>query len=155
MAFTPHVPCLTETGVNVTKGFEFCFKLGFFATAADFINSAFFEFYIRQRNHQENERYGYVTKNTLTLETIYAVMEWVFRALCLLVALLQAMIRSSKTGYYCTHELGVLADEGHWLLCLIVVSIFKIILLSAWHLVLNTRSKSFFADQFEQSTFMD
>ena len=55
MAFTPHIPCLTMTGSNVTKGFEFAFKLGFFATAADFVNAAFFEFYVRQRNHFEME----------------------------------------------------------------------------------------------------
>ena len=47
MAFTPHVPCLTPTHANVTKGFEFAFKLGFFATSADFINAGIFEFYIR------------------------------------------------------------------------------------------------------------
>lgn len=112
MAFTPHIACLTSTGTNVTKGFEFCFKLGFFATVADFINAAFFEFYIRQRNHAEKERYGYITKGTLTLETIYAVMEWVFRALCLLVALLQLMIRNSNTGNYCINDVKLLYSEG-------------------------------------------
>ena len=55
MAFTPHVPCLTDSGTNVTKGFEFAFKLGFYATVADFINAAFLEFYIRQRHHVETE----------------------------------------------------------------------------------------------------
>jgi len=149
MAFTPHIACLTSTGTNVTKGFEFCFKLGFFATVADFINAAFFEFYIRQRNHAEKERYGYITKGTLTLETIYAVMEWVFRALCLLVALLQLMIRNSNTGNYCINDVKLLYSEGQWLLWLIIVSTFKILLLSAWHLFLNTRSKSFFSDQFD------
>ena len=53
MAFTPHIPCFTPTGSDVTKGFQFAFRLGFFALAADFVNSAFFEFYIRQRNHME------------------------------------------------------------------------------------------------------
>ena len=47
MAFTSHTPCLTPTGSNVTKGYEFAFKLGFFVTSADFINAAFFEFYVR------------------------------------------------------------------------------------------------------------
>ena len=47
MAFTPHAHCETPTGFNVTKGFEISFKLGFYATAADFINSSFFEFYVR------------------------------------------------------------------------------------------------------------
>jgi len=53
MAFTPHVPCLTPTGANITKGFEFAFKLGFFAIAADFTNQSFLEFYIRQRNFHD------------------------------------------------------------------------------------------------------
>ena len=61
MAFTPHMPCYNQTDQNITKGFEFAFKLGFFATAADFINAAFFEFYIRQRNHMETVNYGYVS----------------------------------------------------------------------------------------------
>ena len=88
MAFVPHIPCLTPNGANVTKGFEFAFKLGFFALAADFTNSAFFEFYIRSRNYIEIEKNGFVSAATLTLETVYAVMEWVFRGLICLVSLL-------------------------------------------------------------------
>ena len=64
MAFTSHVPCLGPRGSNVTKGFEFCFKLGFYACAADFINAAFFEFYIRQRNHVEMSAHGFVSRTT-------------------------------------------------------------------------------------------
>ena len=48
MAFTPHQDCITSDGVmNVTKGFEFAFKLGFYVISADFLNAAFLEFYIR------------------------------------------------------------------------------------------------------------
>ena len=89
---------------NVTKGFEFAFKLGFIATVADFINSAFFEFYIRQRNHFEMQKLGYLTATTQTFETVYAVMEWVFRLLFILVCILQAIIRGSSTGKYCIDE---------------------------------------------------
>ena len=99
--FTPHVPCRTLTGSNVTKGFEFAFKLGFYAAAADFINAAFFEFYIRQRTHIEIQNFGQVTKTTQALETVYAVMEWVFRAIYILLTILQAIIRNSETGDYC------------------------------------------------------
>ena len=88
MAFTPHIPCLTPTGSNVTKGYEFAFRLGFFATSADFINAAFFEFYVRQRNHAEIEARGFVTSTTQTMEIIYAVMEWVFRGLTVLISVL-------------------------------------------------------------------
>lgn len=121
MVFSEHVPCYTESGMNVTKGFEFAFKLGFYAGAADFINAAFFEFYIRQRNHVEMSAYGYITQATLTLETIYAVMEWVFRGLFLLVSLLQAMIRVSTTGQYCISGVGLLSSEGDWLFWLILI----------------------------------
>ena len=47
MTFTEHVPCITPQNTNVTKGFEFAFKVGFLTTGLDFINSAFFEFYVR------------------------------------------------------------------------------------------------------------
>ena len=103
MAFTPHAHCETPTGFNVTKGFEFSFKLGFYATAADFINSSFFEFYVRQRNHTDMQKYGHVSAKTQTLETVYAVMEWVFRGLFVLVTILQLLVRCSATGRYCVH----------------------------------------------------
>ena len=47
MTFTDHIPCITPQNTNVTKGFEFAFKVGFLVTGADFLNSAFFEFYVR------------------------------------------------------------------------------------------------------------
>ena len=48
MAFTPHEVCLTADGImNVTKGFEFAFKLGFYVIGIDFLNAAFLEYYIR------------------------------------------------------------------------------------------------------------
>jgi hypothetical protein len=153
-AFTPHTPCLTATGSNVTKGFEFAFKLGFYAAAADFVNAAFFEFYIRQRNHIEMEAHGFVSKTTQTMETVYAVMEWVFRGLYILVSLLQAMIRNSSTGDYCINETGVLHEEGAWLKWLILVQVFKIVMLSIWHVLLNRKKQSFFSDQFD-TTFFD
>ena len=154
MAFTEHVPCLTEQGQNVTKGFEFAFKLGFFATLADFINSAFFEFYIRQRHHLETDGQGFISSTTHTMETIYAVMEWAFRGFFVLVSLLQLMIKGSKTGHYCIHELGVLAEEGRWLKWLIILQLVKIVLLSIWHVLLNRKKQSFFSNQFD-TTFFD
>ena len=132
--------------MNVTKGFEFAFKLGFYACVADFVNATFFEFYIRQRNHVELEEHGFVTKTTLAFETVYAVMEWVFRGLYVLVSLLQAMIMSSRTGDYCINELGVLQEEGFWLKWLIIVQVFKIVSLSIWHILLNRKKSSFFSD---------
>lgn len=50
VTFSAHEPCLTPTGSNISKGFEFAFKLGMLISAADFVNSAFFEFFIRPRN---------------------------------------------------------------------------------------------------------
>ena len=47
MAFTPHQVCLTATGMNITEGFAFAFKLGFYVIGVDFFNAAFLEFYIR------------------------------------------------------------------------------------------------------------
>lgn len=141
--------------MNVTKGFEFAFKLGFYACVADFVNAAFFEFYIRQRHHIEMEEHGFVSKTTQAFETIYAVMEWVFRGFYIIVSFLQAMIMSSKTGNYCINELGVLADEGHWLKWLIIVQVFKIVILSVWHILLNHKSQGFFSDQFDTTFFDD
>lgn len=138
--FTPHVPCLTDTGMNVTKGFEFAFKLGFYACVADFVNAAFFEFYIRQRNHVEMDEHGFVSKTTQAFETVYAVMEWVFRGLYIIVSLLQAMIMTSKTGQHCINETLVLQEEGHWLKWLIIVQVVKIVMLSVWHILLNHKS---------------
>ena len=146
MAFTAHVPCLGPRGSNVTKGFEFCFKLGFYACAADFINAAFFEFYIRQRNHVEMSAHGFVSRTTQTLETVYAVMEWAFRAFYILISMLQSIIRNSDTGNFCINEAGVLYEEGQWLRWLIIMQVFKIILLSVWHVLLNRKKSSFFSD---------
>lgn len=123
----------------MTKGFEFAFKLGFFALAADFVNSAFFEFYIRSRNYIELEKKGYVSAATLTLETVYAVMEWVFRGLVCLVSLLQILIRTSATGKYCIHETGVLSQEGTWLKLLIIAQLSKVVFMSVWHIILNRK----------------
>ena len=160
MAFVPHIPCLTPTGANVTKGFEFAFKLGFFSLMADFLNSAFFEFYVRTRNQIELEKQGYVSAATLTLETVYAVMEWVFRGMICLVSLLQALILTSATGKYCIHELGVLYEEGTWLKWLLTIQLAKVLFFSTWHILLNRKKQGFFADQwdttfFDQSTMMD
>ena len=150
MAFTPHEVCLTADGImNVTKGFEFAFKLGFYVIGVDFLNAAFLEFYIRQRYMAEMQKYGFISSSTLTVQTVYAVMEWVFRAIWIFVSLLQAMIKTSTTGQYCIHELGILEEEGNWLYWLIIFQTVKIGLLSAWHLALNERTKSFFANQFE------
>ena len=88
MAFTEHQPCLTATGSNVTQGFDFAFKLGFCGVAADFLNAAFFEIYIRLRKQDEMEKRGYVSSMTCTLQTIYIAMEWAFRAVTLTVSLL-------------------------------------------------------------------
>ena len=52
----------------------------------------------------EMQKLGYTTPATQTFETVYAVMEWVFRLLFVLVCLLQAIIRSSSTGKYCINE---------------------------------------------------
>ena len=82
-------------------------------------------------------------------------MEWVFRAIWIFVSLLQAMIKTSTTGQYCIHEVGILEEEGHWLYWLIIFQTVKIGILSAWHLALNERSKSFFANQFEQTFYAD
>ena len=155
MAFADHEPCLTATGMNITRGFQFAFRLGFYATLADFINSAFLEFYLRQRHSADRAKLGFVTHATLAWQTVYAVMEWAFRAIFLLVSILQALIRTSTTGQYCIKELGVLELEGDWLYWLIVFQLFKIVVQSAWHIVLNRRSKAFFADQFEESTFVE
>lgn len=88
------------------------------------------------------------------METIYAVMEWVFRGLFILVSLLQILIMSSHTGQYCIKEQGVLREEGHWLLWLIIVQVSKIVFLSAWHILLNRKKQSFFDNQFD-TTFFD
>ena len=40
-------------------------------------------------------------------------------------------------------------EEGNWLYWLIILQTGKIVLLSVWHLALNEKSKSFFANQFE------
>lgn len=58
MAFTPHYPCLTASGSNITKGFEFAFKAGFALHFADFCNSGFFDFFIRQKISGDMENYG-------------------------------------------------------------------------------------------------
>ena len=110
MAFTPHAHCETPTGFNVTKGFEFCFKLGFYATAADFLNSSFFEFYVRQLNHADMQKYGYASAKTQTLETVYAVMEWVFRGLFILVTALQLFLRWVVVGTVDAYE-GLLTPQ--------------------------------------------
>ena len=82
-------------------------------------------------------------------------MEWVFRAIFLLVSILQALVRTSTSGQYCIHEIGVLELEGDWLYWLIWFQLFKIAVLSAWHIVLNKRQKAFFADQFDESTWIE
>jgi len=61
MAFSTHEVCLNAVGLNITKGFDFAFRLGFYATLADFLNAAFFEFYIRHRNLLERDKLGFVT----------------------------------------------------------------------------------------------
>ena len=88
MAFTPHYPCLTASGTNVTKGFEFAFRLGFFVHAADFTNIGFFDYYIRSRVEKDIENRGIVLSQTLMLETVYFVMEWGFRSIIFLVTIL-------------------------------------------------------------------
>ena len=93
----------------------------------------------------EMQRLGYISPTTQTFETVYAVMEWVFRSLFILVSILQGIIRGSSTGQYCIHEADqLLKEEGKWLGWLIVVQSVKIITMSAWHIVLNRRNKSFF-----------
>ena len=108
MAFTPHYPCLTASGTNVTKGFEFAFKLGFFVHAADFLNIGFLDYYIRYRRNDELDNRGVVLSMTLLLETVYFVMEWGFRSVIFLVTILQMMIHQSTTGQYCIHKTKVL-----------------------------------------------
>lgn len=87
----------------------------------------------------EQEKLGYISSATQTFETVYAVMEWVFRFLLILVSLLQAMIRGSATGQYCTHETELLKEEGEWLGWLIVVQTVKIVMMSVWHVLLNRK----------------
>ena len=89
-----------------------------------------------------------MTAATQTLETVYAVLEWVFRALFILVTILQMIIRGSSTGLYCRDEVGLLREEGNWLGWLIGVQIVKVFVMSVWHLVLNRRRRGFFSDQF-------
>lgn len=154
MAFTPHVPCLTPTGANITKGFEFAFKLGFFAIAADFTNQSFLEFYIRQRNFHDQQKTGFVSAATLTLETVHSVMEWVFRGLILSVSLFQTIIRLSATARYCINEVDTLKEEGKWLEWLIIAQIAKVLVLSFWHILLNKRKLGYYSNQFD-ATFFD
>lgn len=100
----------------------------------------------------EMQKLGYTTAATQTFETVYAVMEWVFRLLFILVCLLQAIIRGSSTGKYCISEGDqLLKEEGKWLGWLIVVQSVKIVIMSVWHIMLNRRNKGFFQDQ----TFSD
>lgn len=103
MAFTDHYPCLTASGTNITKGFEFAFKLGFFVHAMDFLNNGAFDYYIRKSISRDIDRRGQVLNYTLFLETLYKVFEWVCRSLVLLVTILQIMIRQSTTGLYCIY----------------------------------------------------
>ena len=106
------------------------------------------------------QKMGYLTATTQTLETVYAVMEWVFRGMICLVSLLQILILTSATGKYCIHELEVLYQEGTWLKWLIIVQLGKVFVFSTWHILLNRKKQGFFADQwdttfFDQSTMMD
>lgn len=61
---------------------------------------------------------------------------------------------TSKTGNYCINEEGTLKEEGFWLKWLIIVQVFKIVMLSVWHVLLNRKKQSFFSDQFD-TTFFD
>lgn len=81
-------------------------------------------------------------------------MEWVFRALYILLTLLQALIRNSETGDYCINNIGLLHEEGTWLKWLIILQVFKIVILSVWHILLNRKKQNFFSDQFD-TTFFD
>ena len=73
------------------------------------------------------------------METIYAVMEWVYRGLFLLVSLFQSLILASATGQHCTTEVGLLEQEGRWLFWLIIVQVCKLTFFSAWHILLNRK----------------
>lgn len=137
MAFTPHYPCLTATGSNITKGFEFAFKVGFFVHAVDFLNTGIFDFVIRNRTFKEMQTRGMVLNFTVMLETTYLVLEWTFRGAVLLVSIFQIMIRQSTSGQYCIHKTKVLHMEGTWLLCLLLVQVFKLGLLTVWHLAIT------------------
>ena len=94
----------------------------------------------------EEQSLGYITSATQKFETVYAVMEWVFRGLFILVSLLQAMIRSSATGQYCIEETELLKEEGQWLGWLILVQTVKILVMSIWHILLNRKKHGFFQD---------
>ena len=79
---------MSESGkINATKSIELAFRLGFGATVLDFLNSAIFEFYIRQKTHYEKNRLGHVTGQTEKLATYYAILEWVFRGMIVLISL--------------------------------------------------------------------
>ena len=54
MVFSEHNECKSKNGkANVTRVLQIAFIAGFVATLLDFVNSSFFEFYIRMRSYRE------------------------------------------------------------------------------------------------------
>ena len=154
MSFTHHVPCLDDIGMNITRGFEFAFRLGFAMTVADIINSSFVEFYIRQRHYHDLVKNGNLSNVTASLETLQSHLEWYFRFLTCFVSLLQTIIRSSKSAKECVNKSETLKVENMWLKWLVVAQLVKVCIFAVWHYHLNRRKFSYFANQFD-ATFFD
>jgi len=120
MVFTSHDQCQSKKGkANVTKFIQIAFIAGFMITSLDFINSAFFEFYIRMRTHREKTTFGYIHDKTERFALQYAVLEWVLRAIMVLVSFAQLAIRKLSASEYCISETKDLELEGTWLSWLI------------------------------------
>ena len=147
MTFTEHQKCLSKSGrTNVTRNIQVAFIIGFAMTTLDFINSAFFEFYIRSRTHRDKTILGYVSQRTEMLAIQYALLEWVFRILMVIVSAGQLAFILLSSTRHCVLETNELNLEGAWLFFLIIAQLFKIATLTLWHLRLNQRNVGYFND---------
>ena len=58
MVVTPHYPCLTRGGHNITDRFQIAFTLGLCILFGDFVNSSIVSLLFRFRKQREEDQFG-------------------------------------------------------------------------------------------------
>ena len=76
----------------------------------------------------------------------YALLEWVFRILMVIISAGQLAVILLSSTRHCVLETKELNLEGTWLFFLIMAQLFKIVTLTLWHLRLNQRNVGYFND---------
>ena len=132
-----HPPCTTHTGHNVSKSYDYSFKLGLVILVIDVVNTHANGLYLFHADKMESRMPNGNWSMTHKLLNYTGYIEFIMWGATIVVSIKQAVLNLSSNGSYCVNH--VLIKERDQMTILIILQVVKAIAFGAFSTRLDTQ----------------